>query len=99
MGKRIATILASTVLALALAVPIVSVAQAPGAGEQGEKGEKAEKAERHPAIHAAIRNLQHAKEILQKEAARDFEGHRAKAVQQIDEALKELHLALQADKK
>lgn len=96
MGKRIATMLASTVLALALAVPMVSVAQAPGAGE---KGEKAERAERHPAIHAAIRNLQHAKEILQKEAARDFEGHRAKAVQEIDEALKELHLALQADKK
>jgi G:T-mismatch repair DNA endonuclease (very short patch repair protein) len=34
----------------------------------------------------------------QKEAARDFEGHRAKAVKEINEALAELRLALKADK-
>jgi len=36
--------------------------------------------------------------ILQKKAARASGGHRANAVKEIDEPLKELHLALQADK-
>lgn len=46
-----------------------------------------------------MRLLQQAKAVLQKDAARDFEGHRAQAVKSVDEALEHLRQALQADKK
>jgi hypothetical protein len=54
--------------------------------------------EAHPRIHSAIRELQAAKEELQK-APHDFGGHRADAVQAVDRALEQLRLALQYDKK
>lgn len=54
--------------------------------------------ENHPRIHSAIRELQAAKEELQK-APHDFGGHRADAVQAVDRALEQLRLALQYDKK
>ncbi len=56
------------------------------------------KAERHPEIHAAIRALERAKADLQK-AARDFDGHRAKAVKAIENALGELRAALESDRR
>lgn len=52
--------------------------------------------ERHPVIREAIGQLEHTREILVHEAARDFRGHRAAAVRHIDRALRELHLALEA---
>lgn len=57
-----------------------------------------ERRERHPEIREAIAKLENAKHDLVAEAARDFKGHRAKAVRHIDEAVTELRLALQADK-
>ena len=54
--------------------------------------------EPHPVIHQAIDQLRATREILVKEAARDFKGHRAAAVKHIDAALTELHEALEADK-
>ncbi len=54
--------------------------------------------ERHPEIREAIRQLQLAKQTLQKDAARDFDGHRANAVQQIDQAIAQLRQAQQSDK-
>lgn len=53
--------------------------------------------ERHPHIHRAINQLEHTKTILQKDAARDFEGHRAQAVKLIDEAIVQLNAALKSD--
>jgi hypothetical protein len=54
--------------------------------------------ERHPVIREAIGQLEHTREILVHEAARDFKGHRAAAVRHINQALRELHEALEADR-
>ena len=54
--------------------------------------------EKHPAIRAAIRSLEKAKAELQH-ADHDFGGHRVDAIAAIDNALSQLRLALQYDKK
>jgi hypothetical protein len=54
--------------------------------------------ERHPAIRAAIRHLEQAKESLRK-ASHDFGGHRARALELTDQALRECHEALESDRK
>ena len=54
--------------------------------------------EPHPEINAAIRALARAKAHLEH-AAHDFGGHRVEAIQAIDNALVQLKLALQYDKK
>lgn len=54
--------------------------------------------EHHPHIRAAIRELQEAKQEL-KTADHDFGGHREDALKACDEALHQLQLALQYDKK
>ncbi|SDS61961.1 hypothetical protein [Opitutus sp. GAS368] len=54
--------------------------------------------ERHPAIRAAIRALEKAKEEL-KAADHDFGGHRAQALADCDKAMAQLKLALEYDKK
>lgn len=55
--------------------------------------------EQHPVIHKAIEQLETVKSELQNQAAHDFEGHRANAIKHIDEAINQLNLALQVDKK
>jgi hypothetical protein len=54
--------------------------------------------EQHPHIRGAIRELREAKKELQT-AAHDFGGHRADALRSVDEAIHQLQLALQYDKK
>jgi len=56
-----------------------------------------ERGEHHPEIRAAQRDLASAKGHLQA-AARDFGGHRAKAVALIDQAQEELRKAVDFDK-
>ena len=56
------------------------------------------KRERHPKIRQAIRALEQAKDDLQH-ADHDFGGHRVDAIKECDEAIKQLKLALQYDKK
>lgn len=63
-----------------------------------EARERGEKGEAHPAIRAAIRSLERAKSDLEH-ASHDFGGHRAEALRSVDEAIKQLRLALQYDKK
>ncbi|HWB60574.1 MAG TPA: hypothetical protein VG733_13860 [Chthoniobacteraceae bacterium] len=58
---------------------------------------QAEPAYRHPEIHEAIRALEAARVHL-KEAKHDFGGHREAALAAVDEALKQLHLAIDFDK-
>jgi len=60
--------------------------------------EKKQAGEQHPHMRAAIRELREAKQELQT-AAHDFGGHRAEAVEAVDNAIKQLQLALQYDKK
>lgn len=54
--------------------------------------------EPHPKIRAAIRALEAAKDDMQH-AAHDFGGHRVDALKACDEAIRQLRLALQFDKK
>jgi hypothetical protein len=54
--------------------------------------------EPHPHIRAALNELREAKEEL-RTAARDFCGHRAEAVEQLDRAMRQLHAALDCDRK
>ena len=54
--------------------------------------------EHHPHIRGAIKELQEAKRELQT-ASHDFGGHREDAVKACDEAIHQLQLALQYDKK
>ena len=54
--------------------------------------------ERHPHIRGAIKELQEAKRELQT-ADHDFGGHRADALRSVDEAIRQLQIALQYDKK
>lgn len=62
------------------------------------QGAPARRVEPHPRIRSAIKELQAAKEELQK-APHDFGGHRADAVVAVDKAIEQLRLALQYDKK
>ena len=100
MHKRLTMAFVAMLLIVALAVPLATLAGPQAGGGQGSQApaKKGGGGEKHPAIHRAIRQLQNAKSVLQNEASRDFEGHRAKAVGHIDQALHELQLALQADK-
>ena len=54
--------------------------------------------ERHPRIRAAIRELREAREEL-RSAAHDFCGHRAEALEKTDQALRQLQLALDCDRR
>jgi hypothetical protein len=64
------------------------------AGAQERKGKK----ERHPHIHAAIRECAEARKELET-ADHDFGGHRKEAIKAVDDAIKQLELALKFDKK
>ncbi len=59
---------------------------------------KSEHHEHHPEIHKAIRKLRGAKSDLGK-AAHDYAGHKAKAIEAINQALAELRAAIDSDKK
>ncbi len=54
--------------------------------------------EPHPAIRKSIHMLQRTKFVLQNDAAKDFGGHKAQAIQNIDQAIAQLNMALAADK-
>ena len=67
-----------------------------GAGPQGGRMGR-EGRERHPELVAALRALRNARERLHK-ADRDFGGHRAKAEEHTEAAIREVELALAYDK-
>jgi hypothetical protein len=66
-----------------------------GSGQSGAAGHANEK---HPAMRKALRQLEATKQVLQNDASRDFDGHRAKAVQLIDQAIEQLKQGIQSDK-
>lgn len=55
--------------------------------------------EQHPVIHRALQQLENVRNELQNKAAHDFQGHRENAIKHVDEAIKELNLALESDRK
>jgi predicted transcriptional regulator len=85
-------------LATALALPISGFAST--TPQDGMKHEGMEKGgERHPEIREAMKHLREAREVLKKEAANDFKGHKVQAIHSIDEALEHLRQALESDEK
>lgn len=93
--KHISSLLLAA--AIGVGVPALAHAQvAQGAPATANRGAKRNEA--HPRIHEAIKALDRAKYDLQH-AAHDFGGHRADAVRSVDEAIRQLNLALQYDKK
>jgi len=92
MSRFISCVLASAVIALPLS------AHAQSTVTREERREQAARTEKHPEIRAAIRSLERAKFDLQH-AAHDFGGHRADALRATDQAIRQLRLALEYDKK
>ena len=98
--KTVVRAAVAVLLTFLLAAPIV--AQAPMAKSgflpTTQDNDRDRGRERHPHIRGAIKELQEAKRELQT-GAHDFGGHRADAVRACDEAIHQLQLALQYDKK
>ena len=91
--------LTAVAIVFGLMSPALVLAQPPQEGKKEEaREERREGKEQHPHIRAAIRELQEAKNELQR-ADHDFGGHRVEAIEAIDKALKQLREALQYDKK
>jgi len=83
----------SRVLAVIGLVAIFGSSAALGVLAQGGKG----RMERHPEMVKALRQLRAAKESL-KNAAHDYNGHRAKALDLTEQAIKEVELGIASDK-
>ena len=97
--KDVLRLSAATLVAIALSIPAVPQQSAPKSNFQPKAQDRdRDDREKHPHIRGAIRELQEAKKELQT-AAHDFGGHRAEALEAIDNAIRQLQLALQYDKK
>jgi len=94
--KKVAMLLMIAVMSF----PTALLAQAGGTmtAPAAQAGNMA-KGEHHPEIRAAMQHLREAKEVLQKKAARDFQGHRKQAIESIDQALEHLRQALETEDK
>ncbi len=91
-------IFSSILLIAAVVTPVrsrapASLASGPAAPQAGG----GERQEMHPEIRAALRHLNQARESL-AHAAHDFGGHRAKALELTDSAIRECREALEYDK-
>lgn len=100
MKKKILSYIGMAAMTLALGAP--AMAQNYGRPDNRATNfrdkDDQRKNEKHPEIEAAIDALQKAKYHLEH-AAHDFGGHRADALKSVDNALAQLRLALQYDKK
>jgi hypothetical protein len=92
--KKLQHVLVAVTLLFALTLPVSLLAQqAPAVVPVPAK-----KGEHHPVIYKSIHELERVKQQLETEAAHDFEGHRKEAIAHIDQAIEQLHKALEADK-
>jgi len=88
MRKNLATTFGAFMLGAMLALPGgIALAQNQPMGRR----------EPHP-VHKALRQLERVREELQQDASRDFSGHRAQAVQEIDQAISQLKEGIAADR-
>lgn len=99
MRRRLVSWSSAAVVLAVMLCPAMIQAR-PGAPQPASPSAAASPAapEAHPEIRAAIRALENARQHLQA-GAHDFGGHRAKALEHVNQALEECHAALQADKK
>lgn len=92
MKGTIATLMGTLMVGVALAVPAVSFAQAPGQLQRQRAGH-------FPVMHGAIEELEHTKQVLVNDAASDFHSHKANAINHINAAIQELKAGIQEDRK
>ena len=88
------------VVALGAGSAFVGLAQTPPGGAppaSGRQGKQAKHREGHPEMQRALRALGNAKKALEA-AGHDFHGHRTKAVQHVEEAMKEVRDGIASDK-
>jgi len=100
MKKTLSTMAAAALLSGMLALPVASFAQTaapPATGQQQRQAPNQQARERHPEIRRALKKLREARTNLQK-GSHDFGGHRAQALQLVDQAIQQCEQALQADK-
>lgn len=76
----------------ALTLPAASFAQAPGV-RPGQRENN------FPGMHEAIHQLESTRAYLKQDTAHDFHGHKSNAINHINEAIKELRLGIQSDRK
>ncbi len=96
MKHWLSSSVALAALVFALSFP-VAVPAAPRTPQPKPAPAAAAADEPHPEIRAALANLREARDHLQH-AAHDFHGHRVAAIKAIDEAIRQLQLALQSDR-
>ena len=92
MKKTLCAILTAAALTCTLSLPAASQ------NKGNMKAMQKEGNEQHPEIRHAIQHLEQAKHSLEN-AAHDFGGHRAKALEHVNQALEECQQALSFDKK
>lgn len=92
--KKTLSLLGLPLLIGALALPVMAQ-EAPAIGAPVAVPETGKhKGESHHFIKESITRLEVVRVILTKDAAHDFAGHKQKAIEAIDGALKELHECL-----
>jgi len=101
--KKIATLAAALSLTTTLAGAGIVVAQAPPQEPPIERpaprtGQAPLRGERHPEMRKAIAQLERTKALLQEKAASDFGGHKAQAIQLIDQAISQLREGIRSDR-
>lgn len=97
--KSVSTLASAALLSGLLALPAFSQAPAPvnPPGNYQPAPGQHEHRERHPEIRRAMKHLRQTKMNLEK-GAHDFGGHRAHALQLVDQAIQQLQQAMQDDK-
>ena len=71
---------------------------APAPAAKATEKEKASHHEHHSELHKALRKLKAVKQDLEK-ASHEYGGHKAKAIEAIDQAIEEIKTALESEKK
>jgi len=94
MRNRLMIAVAVATLSAGIALPLVTFAVPRPAAAQ----DRDDRREPHPVIREAMNKIESAKTDLVNYADRDFKGHRAKAVEHLNQALEQLKLALEADR-
>lgn len=94
MKKTLLTVGITLALAGMLLVPPAITAR-PNGASSAAAGQRRGEDEGHPEMRDAIRHLEQARAALQK-AKREFNGHRSKALELTEQALRECHEALES---
>lgn len=92
MKGTITALVGTLMIGAALTLPSGSFAQAPVV-RPGQRENN------FPGMHDAIHQLESTRAYLKNDTAHDFHGHKTNAINDINEAIKELRLGIQSERK